>query len=111
MTRIGKQEAAAWRSIAEQIDADICNNWHFLCNIVERRYQPIAGALCQVYVNIPSEMRDRMYDRIRSHDFGHSGASYGVPVPWNDGNVPGSDHNRARVLACLWLAHEAEEEG
>lgn len=106
---LGQQEAAAWRSIAEQIDADIGNSWVFLCNIVERTIRPTIGSLSRMFVAVPYDMRGTMRQRIKSHDFG-SGRS-GVPSPWDDNGVADSDHNRARVLACLWLAHEAEEEG
>ena len=59
-------------------------------------------------MDIPHEMRLAMYNRIHSHDFKTGG---GVPYPWSSSLAPHSTNNRARVLACLWLAHEAEEEG
>lgn len=104
MTRTGKQEAAAWRKLAEEVDASPNRTKLFLClciNGVSERWWPDS----KVSAPVP-ELRGRMSDRIKGHDFG---GVTGVPYPWNlDENNYAS--NRARVLACLWLAHEAEEE-
>ena len=104
---LGQQEAAAWRSIAEQIDADMDNRWQFICNIIDRAMPPERESLGTCYVDVTWDMRYRMKERLKAHDFG---GVTGVPYPWNlhENNYAS---NRARVLACLWLAYEAEEEG
>lgn len=104
MTRTGKQEAAAWRKLAEEVDASPNRTKLFLClciNGEEERWWPDS----KVSAPVP-ELRGRMSDRIKGHDFGRS--AY-IPEAWT--TIDSGEHNNVRVLACLWMAHEAEEEG
>lgn len=97
-------EAKAWRILARVVDKrshEDCN--HFLCCAVENERDDID----EIFIPIPYPMRSAMRARIRSHDFGHG---FLVPAPWCDTTQPRQSHNRARVLFCLWMALDAEEE-
>lgn len=100
----GQQEAAAWRKLAQEIDASPNRITVFLClcvNGAEALHYPHSK------ISAPaSHLRDSMLDRIRSHDWE---GGFKIPKAW--GTVEGSERNNVRVLACLWLALEAEEEG
>ena len=90
-------EAQAWRRVAEYMDAprspddgrDV-----FLC--------PAIG----FSAGVPLELRDRMRDRVRRHIDGRFTA-YEAVIPESPEALTEVPY---RVLACLWMALEADEE-
>lgn len=87
------KESEAWREVARRIAEEGLLEWGGICSVAHRVTSengvPFSGLLTMV---------NRAMAHVRLHD----GGFFAYP--------PGT-HAKERILAALWLALEAEEEG
>jgi hypothetical protein len=97
-----RSEARAWREVAERIDANGLAG-HGLCYEIFKAF---------AYLPIEVPMKDRVYAHLSTATFGSITLDDVEPVGpyvWRgEGDHP--DRVRNRVLACLFMALEAEDE-
>lgn len=96
-------EAHAWRTVAQAMDACIPkDDWD---------YEGICFWIAEASWKGGRFARGPLSLRIERHVQHHSDAK-----PYEDGHAPylapcDEEHHGARILMCLLLAHEAEDEG
>jgi len=98
------KESEAWRMLAELAETQAKEiGFVFLCNAVEHR------------LLVDKDLKDTMRARLKYHLDGkyvaYMTAAYGDDHGCLVYDTPDDEANAARVLACLWLAEEAEDEG
>jgi hypothetical protein len=99
------KESEAWLMLAELAETQAKEiGFVFLCDVITH----------QLFVD-DEHLKDTMKARISHHLFGkdvaytHREADNGSGCLVHD--TPNDEANAARVLACLWLAEEAKDEG
>jgi hypothetical protein len=98
------KESEAWLMLAELAETQAKEiGFVFLCNAIEHR------------LLVDKDLKHTMGARIRVHLAGnyvaYTTAAYGDDRGCLVYDTPNDEANAARVLACLWLAEEAKDEG
>ena len=100
--KLRSAEARAWLLAAEQLDSSPHGSKVYLCHIANGTQRYFKNERVD---SPPDDVGRLMLARIRSHDWGGDSS---IPLPWE--RLETEERRAVRILACLWLALEAESD-